>query len=295
MTISKEFIRQLFLALTLFSILFLASCEKDDNPFTEIVSSEAATFFNVGYGKDALQTMDIYLPVNRSRQSTRVMILIHGGGWFQGNKEEMDVFVEELQRQAGNEFALVNINYRLVNPLGPRYMLPTQMDDIESAIDYIENHSSSLGVKPQFVTMGVSAGGHLAMLHAYKYDVKSRVQSVINIVGPSDLTDSFYSSDPLFALGMRYISNSKNVPDGYSATEYASPITWVSSKSQPTISFYGESDHLIPETQRLILQEKLDGFGVRNETYVYDSGHLFFEKLKGVVAEVVSKSLEFVR
>lgn len=281
----------------LLSVLFISfvSCEKEYVPdFGDINNSEQKTFINFKYGKDVLQNMDIYLPANRSQQKTKVIILIHGGGWIHGNKEEMDIFVEELQRQMGSEYAIANINYRLINPIGPRYMLPTMTDDIGSAIDFIETHAGSLGVKTQFVTMGVSAGGHLAMLYSYKYDNKKRVKAVINIVGPSDLTDSFYLSEPLFALGMRYISKSKDVPSGYSATEFASPITWINASSQPTISFYGESDHLILENQRVKLENELTQAGIPNQKYVYDSGHLFFEKVDGAVKDVVLKSKNFI-
>lgn len=276
-------------------LLAMASCDKDTTPnFGEDNFAESKSYLNVEYGKDILQKMDIYLPADRSTQSTEIILLIHGGGWFRGNKEEMNEFAEEIQKQMGNKYAVANINYRLVNPLGPRYMLPTQIDDIGNAINFLERNAPDLGVRPRFVPMGVSAGGHLAMLYSYKNDKDNKIKAVVNIVGPSDLTDSFYLDDTLFSFAMKYIAKPSDIATGYSSTQFASPITWISKSSQPTISFYGGLDHLIPDSQQIKLEEELNKHGVDNEKIVYGMGHLFYEKIDGAVEDVVSRAKKFI-
>ena len=285
----------IYLLTLLLALLFIVGCDKDDTPnFGETILTEQKTYIDVSYGKDILQKMDIHLPANRSPQTTEVIILIHGGAWIKGNKEEMNEFVKEIKQQMGNKYAIVNMNYRTVNPLGPRYMLPTQPDDINNMINFVEKNAQELGVKARFVPMGVSAGGHLAMLYSYKHDSKKRVKAIINIVGPSDLSDSFYTNDPLFNLGMRYIAKDNDIPSRYTAAEFASPITWVSSSSQPTISFYGELDHLIPESQQIKLEAELNKHGVDNEKVTYNMGHLFYEKIEDAVDDIVTKAKVFI-
>lgn len=290
MRIIKSLIALLFLLIT------LSGCDKELAPNIDgSKTAEKATLLNEEYGKDLLQKVDIYLPANRSTQKTKVLILIHGGAWLQGNKEEMNPLVEALQPHLGSDYAIVNMNYRLVNPLVPRYMIPTQPEDVGNVVDYIEKYADVLGVKPQFVTMGVSAGAHLAMYYAYKHDDKGRVKAVVNIVGPNDLTDATYSNEPLFSLGMRFIAKSKDIPSGYSAEEYASPITWVELHPKPTITFGGETDHLVPVLQHFKLADKLSSLHVYNEIYLYESGHMFFEKVDEAFKDVVSKTAKFLK
>ena len=42
---------------------------------------------NVSYGSNSEQVFDIYLPANRS-DDTKIMILVHGGGWTSGDKAD---------------------------------------------------------------------------------------------------------------------------------------------------------------------------------------------------------------
>lgn len=275
--------------LTIFLMFAFIACEKDE-PVDPEQFKEPLTQLNLSYGKVEVQKMDVYLPADRSRTQTKVMLLLHGGAWATGAKEEMDEIIPKLQQTFGNEYAIVNMNYRLVNIFGI-YMLPTQIDDIEQAMSFIETKSAGWGVKPQFVSVGVSAGGHLALLHAYGFDNKKRVKAVVNVVGPTDLTDPFYQSDPLFSQGLNYIMRSKDIPDGMTAPQYASPVTWIAAQSPPTISFYGNRDHLIPNNQGEKLESKLEQYKVRHETHIYDGGHDIAEKFSD---EIVLKTKLFL-
>ena len=67
-------------------VIFLFSCNKEINPDPNPGSVPEKTELNVGYGTDALQKIDVYLPANRTTTTTKVIILVHGGGWSQGIK-----------------------------------------------------------------------------------------------------------------------------------------------------------------------------------------------------------------
>ena len=69
------------------AMLFFASCKKKED------ANAAKTFLNVKYGTDAKQAMDVYLPAGRSTTATPVLILIHGGGWTEGSRNDLNVFV----------------------------------------------------------------------------------------------------------------------------------------------------------------------------------------------------------
>src|SRR5436190_20202373 len=92
--------------LVLTVIVTLASCKKEDAVLA------AQNQANVAYGTDAAQKMDIYLPAGRSGSSTKVIILIHGGGWSTGDKADFNSYVDTLKRRLPG-YAIFNINYRL--------------------------------------------------------------------------------------------------------------------------------------------------------------------------------------
>ena len=118
---------------------------------------------DVSYGSDAKQKMDIYLPPNRSSTKTKVLVLIHGGGWSGGDKVDFNNYIVKLQ-QNFSDYAIANINYRLVGE-SVNYLLPFLTDDISNVLDHFAQNSAEYGIKPEFVLCGTSAGGHLSMLY----------------------------------------------------------------------------------------------------------------------------------
>ncbi len=100
--------------LPLLLVCFLISCSKDD-PGTGgggTPSVAAKTMLNESYGTDPLQKMDIYLPANRSVTATKVIIMIHGGGWVGGDKADFSNMIDSLKKRLP-DYAIFNINYRL--------------------------------------------------------------------------------------------------------------------------------------------------------------------------------------
>ncbi len=85
------------LLVSLSFLLFLASCTKNDSGTGGTDPIAAKTILNVSYGTDPLQKMDIYLPANRTVTATRAIILIHGGGWTQGDKHRFHLMVDTLK------------------------------------------------------------------------------------------------------------------------------------------------------------------------------------------------------
>ena len=83
------------LSLVVFIALSIASCKKSGT--TSDVTIAAKTMLDVAYGVDALQKMDIYLPANRSTTSTKVVVMIHGGGWTSGDKADFLGFVDSIK------------------------------------------------------------------------------------------------------------------------------------------------------------------------------------------------------
>lgn len=250
-------------------MFFLISCNSDRD--SDIVYNEAKTMMDISYGPDLKQKMDIYLPPNRSAAKTKVFVLIHGGGWSGGDKADFNSYVPKVQQDL-SDYAVVNINYRLVGS-SVNYLLPYLTDDIKSVLDNLGQNSFEYGIKPEFVLCGVSAGGHLSMLYSYKYDSQKRVKAVVNIVGPTNFEDNYYTSYPQYWALIPFIIDPSLLPASYSAPKFGSPITWVTNSSAPTISFFGSTDELVPPSQKMALDQKLQEKSVINESYLLEGGH----------------------
>ena len=82
-------------ALPIFILIwfFFNSCSADSNEEIQPDTSEAIELKNISYGSDAKQIFDIYLPKDRTLD-TKVMLLIHGGGWTSGDKADMNGFYD---------------------------------------------------------------------------------------------------------------------------------------------------------------------------------------------------------
>lgn len=254
-------------------ILFLMagfwSCSDDDNG-NENTILQAQTLLNVSYGSDAKQRIDIYLPERRNDQSTKVLFLVHGGGWSGGKKEDMTESVT-IAKQLFPDYAFVNIGYRLATTDSPAF--PKQIDDIKAVIVHIEN--GNYGLSKNYAFLGVSAGAHLSMLYAYGFDPDRNLKAVCNIVGPTDFNDPAYTTNPLVLALLPYLS--EDVTPEFLTT--VSPITHVNSQSAATIQFMGNADPLIPISQGQRLKAKLDRENIDNELHIYNAAHGNFSPL----------------
>src|SRR3954452_19320439 len=92
-------------------VISFAACKKEADNNNPILPKQE--FFDVAYGSDDLQKMDVYLPEGRTDTSTKIIIMVHGGAWTEGDKSDFNDAVTVLQSQLDN-FALFNINYRLL-------------------------------------------------------------------------------------------------------------------------------------------------------------------------------------
>ncbi len=259
-----------FLFIVLISIILISSCSKNDN--TNNVGIPEKTTMNVAYGTDAQQKMDIYLPANRTVVSTKVLILIHGGGWTSGDKTDFSAAQIDTLKKRLPDYAIFNINYRL-GALPASNPFPTQEQDVKTAINFIYNNRTDYLISDKFVLMGVSAGAHLSLLHAYKYNSPVKIKAVIDFFGPSDMNDLYNNPGayPVAILALLLNGTPATNPTLYTES---SPLTYVSATSSPTIILQGSLDPLVSATtQSLPLKNKLTTMGVANQYVLYDGLH----------------------
>lgn len=252
-----------FLATLLFFILF--GCKEKTINLGKDISFDKQ--IDISYGKDAEQKLDLYIPKN-TQQNKDVFIIIHGGGWKAGDKSHLTYFTLSMMEKFPKT-VFANINYRLASE--NRFALPNQTNDIHLAILFLEK---TLQYKPKFILLGNSAGGHLSMLYAYQFDKNKKVKAVVNIVGPSDLSDIQFKNYSDYSFVENHLIDPQLIPKNIAKENFTSPKHCLTKTSAPTISFYGNNDQVIPLSQKGILDSALQKNGIYNQSYEFPGGHL---------------------
>jgi alpha-L-fucosidase 2 len=159
--------RQLALLIAFFVGLFAITARADLK--TDVVYGEAA-------GEKLL--MDAFTPEGRG--PFPVCILVHGGGWVQGDKYNNFRTLLTPLSEAG--FAWFSINYRLA----PKHRYPACVEDVETAIRSVKAHATDYNIDPKRIALiGESAGGHLVSLATVRAQADIRVAAVVAFYSPN--------------------------------------------------------------------------------------------------------------
>jgi|TARA_R110001592_G_scaffold72863_1_gene222633 acetyl esterase/lipase len=252
-----------FIVLLGFFFVILHSCSEDPIA-TDTGALEAKNIIDLEYGSNTHQKYDIYLPKNRTTE-TKVLILVHGGGWNAGEKSEMNPFKDFIREQL-SEIAVVNMNYRLADLNNPPY--PMQIHDIDQLVQELSNRAHEFQISKDIGFIGSSAGAHLSLLWSYAHDTKEQVKMVCSIVGPTNLLDEAYINTPNPVLRTLLDQFGKD-PE---VLEEVSPLYQVKTTSPATLLFYGAQDPLIPNSQGINLRDRLAELNVEHQFTLYPNG-----------------------
>lgn len=251
-------------------MLFFIACSSNSDTEPDFLA--AREILDESYGSDPKQNMDVYLPAGRTQSETPLLIYIHGGGWIDGDKSEF-LQVKTVLESEFQGYAFVSLNYRLFDFASGSNGLADQEQDIISAFDYIESQLSAWNISDDFIISGASAGGHLALLHAYKNNT-SDLKAAVVFFPPTDLTEFFEFNNLTSLLLTSLLGGTPST--AASAYLESSPTTFVDSQDVPTIFFHGDLDTVVPISQSELLKEKLQEENVRHQfTTVQGQGHGF--------------------
>ncbi|MEO5947743.1 MAG: alpha/beta hydrolase, partial [Chitinophagaceae bacterium] len=181
-----------FLLVSLFAF-YLIGCDPDPidpPPPPDPIELRDTTIKDIPYGVNSSQKFDLGLPANRTTAVTQLVVVVHGGGWATGDKNELSWLLNGLKQRG---YAVANINYRLILNQPDNYKM--QLDDVDSAVQFTLRLASTYTFNGQklYIT-GHSAGGHLALSYAYTRNTSGKVKAVSSLAGPTNLfTMSYYN------------------------------------------------------------------------------------------------------
>jgi acetyl esterase/lipase len=222
------------------------------------VPDDVAITYNVRYRDGAVKdwVLDIAVPKASSEKPRPAIIVIHGGGWIEGDKSS---FSTPKKRPPGNiidfarlGFVAATINYRLAREAP----FPAAVHDCKNAVRFLRANAGKYQIDPDRIgAWGNSAGGHLALLVGmtendeslegdgpYK-DQSSRVHAVVSDSGPIDLIAT-HQAGTLKVVVEQFLGGP---PEGARLNDYkrASPSHRISKQMPPVLLIYGEDDNQV--------------------------------------------------
>ncbi len=214
--------------------------------------------------------MDLFMPKSASGP-TPLAVFIHGGGWSSGDKRAAGGMTDfPALLDAG--FTVASLDYRLA----PQYVFPAMIEDVKCAIRSLRANASQYHINATKIGVwGISAGSHLGLLLGLTdsgagfdvgqyLDQSSRVQAVVDMSGPTDLT---INMSPAFAEAK------DSAFDGFDLAK-ASPVTYVTPDDLPVLIIQGDQDPVVPinEGQAQELYDKLAADGVSTQLVIVQGG-----------------------
>ena len=125
---------------------------------------------NIAYRTDvgSSTVLDLAQPQFGPQQNRPAILIIHGGGWSAGSKNDA-VYRALMVDYAMKGYVVCNMNYRLVQEAEP----PACIEDVRCAIRWMKANAQKLGIDPNRIgTFGHSAGGHLSLMAGVAADSK---------------------------------------------------------------------------------------------------------------------------
>jgi acetyl esterase/lipase len=212
-------------------------------------------------GQVPAQHADLYLPEGTARAP--VIVLIHGGGWIRGKRDEMDGIAESAVERG---YAVLNIDYRLA----PQHPYPAALDDVHAAIAWVHQQAPLRGLDASRIAVwGYSAGAHLAAL-AGTLDAPAgrRPDAVVAGGIPADMVRA--SSSDLVQQFMG--GTQQQMPERY---RQASPLHQVSADDAPGFYYHGTWDLIVWPGYSAQMHDALDAAGVPAELFmIHGLGHI---------------------
>ncbi|SIT83625.1 alpha/beta hydrolase [Microbacterium sp. RU33B] len=206
-----------------------------------------------------------------------VVVFLHGGGWLRGSRKVFTPGLSDAQsfdRIVAAGFAVASCEYRLSGEA----RFPAQLDDVETAIEWLARHGGEYGVDAsRLVLWGVSAGATLAALAGLGRD---DVRGVVDWFGPADLfamADHPMGDAPEDTREARWLGGpAASVP---ALARAASPALQVHAAAPPFHIAHGTADEHVPFAQSAALAAALHTVGADVELLAVEGGRHFWQGL----------------
>jgi acetyl esterase/lipase len=234
--------------------------------------------------------LDIYQP-NSTEGLFPALVVVHGGGWVSGDKNEIAEFNQYMVARGWVVFAL---NYRLA----PKATFPAPNEDIGCALAYIARNSEKYNVDiKRLALLGRSAGGTLALTAAYNPSGatecrnKPEIRAVLAYYPPLNLAEWQQMGGEPASYTESFLGGTfQQKPEEY---RIASPIAYAGEKGPPVLLVQSGRDQFGLNKQPTEMAQKLRAAG--NKVVLLDlawAGHAFDLTFNGLSNQPVLYFIE---
>jgi acetyl esterase/lipase len=227
---------------------------------------------NIRYAHHAETVLDILQARAPALKNRPGVIMIHGGGWVEGDKESTVAPFAVPFVQHG--FVVANVEYRLAKSAAA----PAAVQDVRNAAKWFVDHAAEYKVDPgHIIVMGQSAGGHLALLTAMLPESAElgpavKLSAVVDFSGITDVADQLEGPNQR-PYAVAWIPQQ---PDRMALARQLSPITYVRKGLPPVLAIHGDADEIVPYEQSVRLTKGLKSAGGDAELITVPGGkHAF--------------------
>jgi acetyl esterase/lipase len=231
------------------------------------------------YGKRKMK-LDVFFDKNATKKQTAI-IIIHGGGWRSGSREQHHQMAQKL---ASLGYVCFTPEYRL----STEALFPAAIYDLKAAIRWVRENADQYNINPdQIVSLGFSAGGELAAFMGTTGNMplfegvvtnsnsKSQVNAVVDIDGTLSFVhpESGEGDDSKkISAGTYWFGYSKK--ENPKLWEAASPLSYVNAKTPPTLFINSSVARM--HAGRDDYKKVLDANGIYSEIHEFEnSPHAF--------------------
>jgi len=228
---------------------------------------------NIRYSLHPETVLDIVQARAPALQDRPGVIVIHGGGWVEGDKERMlEAFCLPFVQHG---FVVANVEYRLAQAA----TAPAAVNDVLEAAKWFRDRAADYKVDPnRIIVIGSSAGGHLAMMVGMAPESAGlgpsiKIAAIINFYGISDVPDQL-EGPHLQSYAVTWIPGQ---PDRMALAKKLSPIAYVRKGLPPVLSIHGDADPVVPYGQSVRLTKELKAAGDQAELITVRGGEHGFQ------------------
>jgi acetyl esterase/lipase len=212
---------------------------------------------NIRYSRYPETVLDIVQPRAPALRNRPGVIVIHGGGWVEGDKE--GVLERFCLPFVQRDFVVANIEYRLAKSAPA----PAAVEDVLKAARWFQDHALDFKVDPaHIIVAGDSAGGQLALLTAMLPASTSlgpviKTAAVIDFYGIADVADQVEGPGQR-PYAVAWIPPQ---PNRMQLATQMSAITYVRKGVPPVLAIHGDADPVVPYEQSVLLVKALKTAG----------------------------------
>ena len=185
-------------------------------------------------------------------------ILVHGGGWVAGDKQQYITYIFQPLSDAG--FAWFSINYRLA----PQHRFPADAEDVEEAIRWVRANGEKYHVDVKRIALiGESAGGHLVSYVGVHQAKGTQVAAVVSMYGIHDFISASVEWKPIPTEILQLFGIQAVDADSAPILIHASPVTYVKKEMPLFLLMHGSKDEDVPYQQSVEMCDKMKRVGAK--------------------------------